>query len=88
MKQEMWLMVAREMEIPWRSAEAMHWKLGEQEMARRAGVTPFSLSAVALDAPPRRRGSASGVPSGLRQSQSPSGSGPEDGSASQMPERY
>lgn len=48
-------MVAKEMEIPWRSAEAMHWKLGEQDMARRAGVTPFSMSAVALDTPPNRR---------------------------------
>lgn len=69
-------MVAKEMEIPWRSAEAMHWKLGEQDMARRAGVTPFSLSAVALDAPPRRRGSASA--SSLRQSASPGTSANED----------
>lgn len=40
----MWSKVAEEMAIPWRAAEAMHWQLGEQEMARRAGVVPFSLS--------------------------------------------
>src|SRR5947209_6629194 len=43
-KHQMWAPVAEEMSIPWRAAEAMHWQLGEQEMARRAGVTPFSLS--------------------------------------------
>ena len=32
------------MAIPWRAAEAMHWQMGEHEMARRAGVTPFSLA--------------------------------------------
>ena len=39
---EMWSKVAKEMGIPWRAVEAMHWHLGEQEMAHRAGVTPFS----------------------------------------------
>lgn len=51
----MWSQVAKEMGIPWRAAESMHWQLGEQEMARRAGVVPFSLSSVALDAPPKKR---------------------------------
>ncbi|KAF7161840.1 hypothetical protein CNMCM6106_008951 [Aspergillus hiratsukae] len=37
-KAEMWSKVAEEMAIPWRAAEAMHWQLGEQEMARRAGL--------------------------------------------------
>lgn len=40
------------MAVPWRAAEAMHWQLGESDMARRAGVVPFSLSSVALDTPP------------------------------------
>ncbi|ETS73412.1 hypothetical protein PFICI_15017 [Pestalotiopsis fici W106-1] len=40
----MWAKVAEEMAVPWRAVEAMHWQLGEQEMARRAGVTPFSLA--------------------------------------------
>ncbi|RAK80098.1 MYB DNA-binding domain protein [Aspergillus fijiensis CBS 313.89] len=55
-KAEMWSKVAEEMAIPWRAAEAMHWQLGEQEMARRAGVVPFSLSSTAIDPPaPRAR---------------------------------
>ena len=40
----MWAKVAEEMQVPWRAAEAMHWQLGEMEMARRAGVVPFSLN--------------------------------------------
>ncbi|KAI1175740.1 hypothetical protein F4777DRAFT_302263 [Nemania sp. FL0916] len=48
-KPEMWAKVAEEMAIPWRAAEAMHWQLGEQDMARRAGVTPFALSSQTLD---------------------------------------
>ena len=58
-KSEMWSKIAEEMTIPWRAAEAMHWKLGEEEMARRAGVVPFSLSSAAIETPPKgRRGSA------------------------------
>jgi hypothetical protein len=48
----MWSKVAEEMAVPWRAAEAMHWQLGENDMARRAGVVPFSLSNVTLDTPP------------------------------------
>lgn len=40
----MWAKIAEEMTLPWRAAEAMHWQMGEHEMARRAGVTAFSLS--------------------------------------------
>ena len=40
----MWAPLASELGIPWRAAEAMHWQLGENDMARRAGVTPFSLA--------------------------------------------
>ena len=40
----MWAKVAEELQIPWRAAEAMHWQLGEVDMARRAGVVPFSLT--------------------------------------------
>ncbi|KAL2019460.1 hypothetical protein VTK56DRAFT_9665 [Thermocarpiscus australiensis] len=43
-KPEMWAKVAEEMQVPWRAAEAMHWQLGEADMARRAGVVPFSLN--------------------------------------------
>lgn len=48
-KSEMWAKVAEELAVPWRAAEAMHWQLGETEMARRAGVVPFSLAAVNLE---------------------------------------
>ncbi|KAM0591622.1 hypothetical protein ACHAP1_001710 [Verticillium nonalfalfae] len=42
----MWAKLAEEMAVPWRAAEAMHWQLGEADIARRNGVTPFSLAAV------------------------------------------
>lgn len=45
----MWAKVAGEMAVPWRAAEAMHWQLGEADMARRAGVVPFSLAAVNVE---------------------------------------
>lgn len=51
-KPEMWSKVAEEMAVPWRAAEAMHWQLGEADMARRAGVIPFSLQSVTLDTAP------------------------------------
>ena len=44
LKPEMWGPLAAELSIPWRAAEAMHWQLGEVDMAQRAGVVPFSLS--------------------------------------------
>ena len=40
----MWKPVAAELGIPWRTAEGMHWIIGEQEMARRANVHPFSAT--------------------------------------------
>lgn len=40
----MWSRIAEEMEIPWRNVEAMHWQIGEYEIARRAGVNPFYLT--------------------------------------------
>ncbi|KAK5661514.1 hypothetical protein OQA88_11418 [Cercophora sp. LCS_1] len=48
-KAEMWQKVAEEMQVPWRAAEAMHWQLGEADMARRAGVVPFSLNMTGAD---------------------------------------
>ncbi|KAJ5704308.1 hypothetical protein N7493_011446 [Penicillium malachiteum] len=35
----MWSKIGEEMAIPWRAAEAMHWQLGQQEMARRANTS-------------------------------------------------
>ena len=40
----MWAKVAEDLGVPWRAAEAMHWQLGEHDMARRAGVVPFSMA--------------------------------------------
>ncbi|KLJ10126.1 hypothetical protein EMPG_14481 [Blastomyces silverae] len=51
-KADMWSKIALEMGVPWRAAEAMHWQLGEQEMARRAGVLPFLLTHPTTEQPP------------------------------------
>ena len=32
------------MQLPWRAAEAMHWQIGEVEMAQRANVPVFHLA--------------------------------------------
>jgi hypothetical protein len=56
----MWATIAKEMEIPWRAVEAMHWQLGEQDMAKRAGVVPFSLSSIAIDVPQSKKRSTGG----------------------------
>lgn len=40
----MWEKIAKEMQCPWRAAEAMHWQLGEHEMANRANVPVFHLA--------------------------------------------
>ncbi|RDA94815.1 hypothetical protein CP533_4281 [Ophiocordyceps camponoti-saundersi (nom. inval.)] len=53
-KSEMWAKVAEELAVPWRAAEAMHWQLGEADMARRAGVVPFSLAAVNVESGQQR----------------------------------
>jgi hypothetical protein len=37
----MWSQIAEEMSVPWRTTEAMHWTMGDQEMARRTGETPL-----------------------------------------------
>lgn len=40
----MWEKLAKEMQLPWRAAEAMHWQIGEMEMATRANVPVFHLA--------------------------------------------
>lgn len=40
----MWEKIAKEMQLPWRAAEAMHWQIGEVEMANRANVPVFHLA--------------------------------------------
>ncbi|KAK2624353.1 hypothetical protein QTJ16_006303 [Diplocarpon rosae] len=72
-KPEMWSKVAEEMAVPWRAAEAMHWQLGEADMARRAGVVPFSLSSVSTDVPPLPPGHRSSPSRGHSHNHSQSG---------------
>ncbi|KAK4954061.1 hypothetical protein LTR66_013603, partial [Elasticomyces elasticus] len=44
-KKDMWEKISKEMALPWRAAEAMHWQIGEAEMAQRANVPVFHLVA-------------------------------------------
>ncbi|QSS63454.1 hypothetical protein I7I51_00512 [Histoplasma capsulatum] len=62
-KAEMWAKVAEEMGVPWRAAEAMHWQLGEQDIARRTGTVPFSLSQPASEPPQASRSLSVRLPS-------------------------
>lgn len=63
-KDQMWQKVATEMGIPWRSAESMHWQLGEQEMNARANTPVFQLHplATSLGSPPTARLTPASVP--------------------------
>ena len=56
MKAELWQPLANELGVPWRSAEAMHWILGEREMARRANTVPFAMVSSANSAGPQGEG--------------------------------
>jgi hypothetical protein len=64
------------MAVPWRAAEAMHWQLGEADMARRAGVVPFSLSSVTVEAAPGSHRASPTRGHSHSQSQSSAMSGP------------
>ncbi|KAG6048711.1 hypothetical protein E4U17_007053 [Claviceps sp. LM77 group G4] len=37
-KPEMWANIGQELKLPWEEAEEMHWRLGAEGMAKRAGV--------------------------------------------------
>ncbi|MCJ1344893.1 hypothetical protein MMC31_003098 [Peltigera leucophlebia] len=52
LKPEMWAKVACQLGAPWRTAEAMHWFLGVEEMASPAGVTPFVMAGTGSTPPP------------------------------------
>jgi hypothetical protein len=41
-KEDMWATIAQELGCSIEEAEAMHWELGEKNLAERAGVKPFS----------------------------------------------
>ncbi|KKZ59190.1 hypothetical protein EMCG_05437 [[Emmonsia] crescens] len=73
-KSDMWAKIADEMNVPWRAAEAMHWQLGEHEMARRAGVLPFLLTHPTTEAPSKMRRISTATPR-LRRDSAVRGSG-------------
>ena len=85
----MWAPLATELGIPWRAAEAMHWQLGENEMARRAGVNPFSISVSSAGSSgmqqQRPLGPGSGLGPGSRQT-SLLGTGPSSFNQGQPPQ--
>ncbi|KAK3055065.1 hypothetical protein LTR09_004225 [Extremus antarcticus] len=60
-KKDMWEKISKEMQLPWRAAEAMHWQLGEEDMARRANVSVFHLAGQAQ--PSHSNGMSDRVPS-------------------------
>lgn len=41
LKGEIWDKIARELHMPWRAVEEMHWRMGRGELAQRAGVREF-----------------------------------------------
>lgn len=55
----MWEKVAKELCMPYRAAEAMHWHLGEHEMAARANVPIFQLSNISTSVPPAPQNTSS-----------------------------
>ena len=42
-KAELWTPIANEVGLPWRACEAMHYRMGEGEMARLNNAVPFAL---------------------------------------------
>ncbi|KAL2052745.1 hypothetical protein ABVK25_006985 [Lepraria finkii] len=50
LKHDLWSPIANELGIPWRACEAMHWAMGEHEMARRANAIPFTITAAQAEA--------------------------------------
>lgn len=66
----MWEKISKEMQLPWRAAEAMHWQIGEIEMAQRANVPVFHLAGQ------QATGGQAGAGSEGRPSTSPSSGAP------------
>ncbi|KAG5968448.1 hypothetical protein E4U58_001850 [Claviceps cyperi] len=42
-KPEMWAKIGQELKLPWEEAEEMHWRLGAEGMAKRAGAANLTL---------------------------------------------
>ena len=52
-------MIAKEMALPWRAIEAMHWQIGEVEMASRVNVPVFRLTGPASKSKSQSQSNAS-----------------------------
>lgn len=50
----MWTIIANELDVPWRTCESWHWRLGQHDMARRAGVSVFTMAATGEPSPSSR----------------------------------
>ncbi|KAF2219299.1 hypothetical protein BDZ85DRAFT_206284 [Elsinoe ampelina] len=64
-KKDMWEKIAKEMALPWRAAEAMHWQIGEVEMASRANVPVFHLAGYSPSQPSQGYQGAASTPTQL-----------------------
>src|ERR1700749_3867633 len=85
-KKEMWDMIAKEMSLPWRAVESMHWQMGAEEMAQRANVAVFQTHVPSSSLPKNPSGSSiMGSSSSKRKASSKSptlgGGGASDSSA-------
>ncbi|KAG5914614.1 hypothetical protein E4U61_005529 [Claviceps capensis] len=43
-KPEMWAKIGQELKLPWEEAEEMHWRLGAEGLAKRAGAANLAVS--------------------------------------------
>ncbi|KAL4927735.1 SANT/Myb-like DNA-binding domain-containing protein [Aspergillus undulatus] len=65
-KAEMWSKIAKEMEVPWEKAEAMHWRL-----APRAGEVSSSESSPTIGSPYLQRASSQDLLAGVTAADEP-----------------
>ena len=56
----MWELIAKEMGLPWRAIEGIHWDMGRDEMASRADVPVFQPHTAATKTSTPQRRSPSG----------------------------
>jgi hypothetical protein len=55
----MWDMIAKEMELPWRAVESMHWQMGQEDLAGRANVPVFQPHIATSSSGTLKQGTAS-----------------------------
>lgn len=55
-------MIAKEMELPWRAVESMHWQMGQEDLASRANVPVFQPHTAPLTKVPTMKRKASKSP--------------------------